>query len=125
MKKLLLRWVLFAIAMVVASALTGLILPNGFIARVESPMGALTLLAGVAVLALVNATVGNLLKLLTLPLNCLTFGLVGLVVNAAMLMVVGSLGLGFRVDGFLPALVGSLLLSAANAALGVFVKDDG
>ena len=45
---------------------------------------------GVAILALLNATLGKILKLLTLPLNCLTLGLFSLVINAIIFMIVAS-----------------------------------
>ncbi len=77
-------------------------------------------------LTFVNATLGSLIKLLTLPLTCLTLGIFSLVINAAMLFIVGQLNYGFHIKGFLAAFVGSILLSAANGFLGAFVpeKDD-
>lgn len=123
MKRLLLRWIVLVVSLVIASALTNMLFPGKFVTQVGSAVDILKLMLGVVVLCLANATLGNLLKLLTLPLNCLTLGLVSLVVNALMLLVVGNLNFGFHIDGFLPAFVGSLLLSAANAALGAFVPD--
>lgn len=123
MKTLVLRWVLLAVSLVVASFLTGLVLPGKFVVDVKGVGDGLALFVGVAVLALLNATLGKVLKLLTVPLNCLTLGLFSLVVNAAMLLATGSLGLGFKVDGFVAAFVGSVLLSAVNAVLGTFVGD--
>jgi putative membrane protein len=123
MKTLVLRWVLLAVSLVVASWLTGLVLPGQFVVDVKGVGDALALFVGAAVLALLNATLGKLLKLLTVPLNCLTLGLFSLVVNAAMLLAAGSLGLGFKVEGFVAAFVGSVLLSAVNAVLGTFVQD--
>ncbi|MCW5937051.1 MAG: phage holin family protein [Fimbriimonadaceae bacterium] len=124
MRKMFLRWVLLAVSLVAASWLTGLVLPGQFVVRLENAGDVLMIFIGVAVLSFVNATIGSLVKLLTLPLNCLTLGLFSLVVNAAMLMIVGNLGLGFRVEGFLAALLGSVLLSAVSAVLGAFVKED-
>ena len=123
MKRLLLRWIVLVISLLVAAALTNMLLPGKFDAKVDSASDALKLMLGVAVLCLLNATLGNILKLLTLPLNCLTLGLVSLIVNALMLLVVGNLNFGFHIDGFLAAFVGSLLFSAANAVLGAFVPD--
>jgi putative membrane protein len=72
---------------------------------------------GALVLGLVNAFVRPLMVLLTLPLTILTFGLFLLVVNALMLWLVAALVPGIRVQGFAPALLGSLLLTLLN--LGV------
>jgi len=69
------------------------------------------------VLGLVNAFVRPLMVFFTLPLTVLTFGLFLLVVNALMLMLVGALVPGFRVQGFGAAFLGTLLLTLLN--LGV------
>ncbi|MCW5941731.1 MAG: phage holin family protein [Fimbriimonadaceae bacterium] len=117
MSRLLVRWVLFTVAIVIASAITQL-LNLGFEARVRNLPDFLTLMIGAAVLAFLNATIGSLLKLLTVPLNCLTFGLFSLIINAVVLLVAAQvwrqLDLGIRVDGFPAALVGSLLITVVN-----------
>lgn len=85
---------------------------------------------GVAILALVNATLGKVVKFLTIPLNCLTLGLFSIIVNAAMLMWVAGMNIGFHLTGegmarFLSALIASLLISAVNGALGgIFLPDE-
>lgn len=63
------------------------------------------------ILALVNAFVKPLLQIITLPVTILTMGLFTLVINALMFMLVGWITPGFEVEGFLSALLGSLLLS--------------
>ncbi len=52
------------------------------------------------------------LSILTLPINILTLGLFSLVVNALLFWLLASFVAGFTVAGFVPALIGSLLLSA-------------
>ena len=44
----------------------------------------------VPVFALVNAVVGSILRLLSLPITCVTFGLFGFVINAIVFYVAGS-----------------------------------
>lgn len=73
---------------------------------------------GAAVLAVVNGTLGRILKLLTLPLNCMTLGLMSLVINAVMLQLVGTLGYGIKVGDFFAAFIGSIVISIVNAVLG-------
>lgn len=63
------------------------------------------------ILALVNAFVKPLLQIITLPVTILTMGLFTLVINALMFMLAGWITPGFEVEGFLSALLGSLLLS--------------
>lgn len=91
---------------------------------IETVGQGLRLMAGAAALALINATLGTVLRILTLPLTCLTLGLFSLVVNAGVLMAAGSLELGFRVDGFVPALIGAVLLAVINSILGTVIPDD-
>ncbi len=74
-------------------------------------------LIGVLVIALVNATVGVFMKVLTLPLSILTLGLFLLVINALMLKLAAAIVPGFSVQGFLPAFAGAILLSLVNVGL--------
>lgn len=78
-------------------------------------------LVAALVLGLVNGFVRPLMILLTLPLTILTFGLFLLVVNAFMLLLVGALVPGLRVQGFGPALLGSLLLTLLNLGVAALV----
>ena len=76
---------------------------------------------GALVLGLVNAFVRPLMVVLTFPLTILTFGLFLLVVNALMLWLVAAMVPGIRVQGFGPALLGSLLLTLLNLAVAALV----
>lgn len=124
MKRLLWRWVFFAVALVLAARVTGYVVEGFSVNPIETFTDAMVLLVGAGALALINATVGKLLKLLALPITCLTLGLFSLVINAAMLQLAGSLELGFRVDGFVPALIGSTVLAVINAILGTLIPDE-
>jgi len=89
----------------------------------------LELFIGVAVLAILNTVLKPILKILALPLTCLTLGLFSFVINAFILWLAASLDIGFHIIGsglnaFFTALVGSILISAINAVLGVFLSDD-
>ncbi len=79
-------------------------------------------LLGVAlVFGVVNVFVKPILKLFSFPVVLLTLGLFLFVINALMLMltsfVSGPLGFGFHVDGFVPALLGSLVVSVTAGVL--------
>ena len=78
----------------------------------------------IAVVTLVNAFVGPLLRLLAAPLNCLTMGLMRFVVNALLFWIAGSVGLGLSVQGFLPALYGSIALSSISGVLDLLIPKD-
>jgi putative membrane protein len=124
MKRLLYRWVALVVSIIVASVVTDQIRRNGFELLVGTVADVLGLFVGAAALAIVNATLGNLLKILTVPLNCLTLGLFSLVINAAMLYLVGQFRFGFAVNDFLSALMGSVLIAIVSALLGTLIPDD-
>jgi putative membrane protein len=61
--------------------------------------------------ALVNSIIGPVLRLLSLPFVFLTLGLFLLVVNAALLGITAAISDRFSVDGFVPAVLGGLLIA--------------
>lgn len=71
-------------------------------------------LIAVVILGLVNAVIRPLFILLTLPVTLLTLGLFLFVINALMFWFAGDILRGFRVDGFLAALFGSIIYSFAS-----------
>jgi putative membrane protein len=62
----------------------------------------------------VNAVVGPVLRLLSLPFVVLTLGLFLLVINAALLGLTALLTDRLTVDGFITALLGGLILAIAG-----------
>jgi putative membrane protein len=70
-----------------------------------------------AVIAAVNFFFGWFLRLMAWPLIFLTLGLFTFVINAILLKLASMFTPGFRVRGFLPALLGSLLLTALTYVL--------
>lgn len=80
-----------------------------------------TLLLTALVLGFVNAIIRPILVILTLPITLLTLGLFLLVVNAATLGLTAWLIPGFSISGFLPALVGVIVISVASTIASWFV----
>jgi putative membrane protein len=74
-------------------------------------------LIATVVIAIVDAVVGPILRFLTFPLTILTLGLFLLVIHAILLKLAAMLTPGFRVLGFLPAILGSLVLTILNSIL--------
>lgn len=70
-----------------------------------------TLALAAFLLGVVNAIVRPVVFFLTLPITVLTLGLFLLVINAAMLGLVGFMLKDLTVDGFMPALLGSIVIS--------------
>ncbi len=69
------------------------------------------------VIGLINATIGLVVKIITLPLTVLTLGIFWLVVNALMLQLAAALVPGFYVAGFFSAFFGAIVLSLINMLL--------
>lgn len=81
------------------------------------------LLTGIA-LGVVNAIVRPIFVLLSAPITCLTMGVFLLVVNGGMLLLVSSIpGLGFRVDGWIAATLGALVISVVSCVLSRALPD--
>jgi putative membrane protein len=74
----------------------------------------------VVVMGIVNAVIRPVLKFLTLPISCLTFGLFSFVINAVMFWLVGALSGAFRVD-WLGAFVGSILISIVSGLANLLI----
>jgi putative membrane protein len=106
--RLLLNWLLSAIALLIVSYVVPGFHLEGFKAA----------LIAAIVIGLINATLGLLLKLITLPLTLLTLGVFWWVVNAFMLILASKvLAPQFMVNGFLAAFLGAILLSLVNVVL--------
>jgi len=108
MLRMLLQWVLNALALWIVSRTV-----NGFVVSdLTSAMIA------VVVIGLFNATFGLLLKIITLPLGILSFGLFFLVINAVVLKFASEFVPGFRVETFGAALLGALALALLHLLFG-------
>lgn len=119
--KLLIRWLILCIALVVAAWLV-----PGIQVRSDA-FGAYAAMA--VILALVNAVIRPVLKLLSCPLIILTLGFFALVVNGFALWLASRIaanwfGVGFYVDGFWAAFFGALIVSLVSVILSVLVRDD-
>jgi len=105
--RLLLSWVLSAIAVwIVAKLVPGI--------SVSGPVAAL--IAALAI-GFINATIGLVLKIVTFPLTLITLGLFWFVINALMLKLASAVVPGFQVRGFFAAFVGAIVLSLVNMLL--------
>jgi putative membrane protein len=81
----------------------------------EGPLGEFGTYLWIGLLfGVVNAVVGPVLRLLSLPFVVLTLGLFLLVINAALLGLTALLTDRLTVDGFLTALLGGLILAIAG-----------
>ena len=109
--RMLLNWVLSALAVWIVSR----VVPGIY---VSGPLAAL--IAALAI-GFINATIGVVLKILTFPLTLVTLGLFWWVINALMLKFASALVPGFQVRGFFAAFVGAIVLSLVNLVLKAIV----
>ena len=106
--KLLLKWVLSAASLLfVAYVYSGV--------QVSSFPSALI---AALVIGLMNVVVRPVLIILTLPVTIVTLGLFLFVINALMFWGAAAVLSGFQVNGFIAALVGSLIYSV----LGLLIE---
>lgn len=118
MFRLLIRWVINAVALWAAIQLVPGIHHDGT---------GLSLLIIALIFGLVNALVRPLLVLLTCPLIVVTMGLFILIINTIMLALTewlsGIFALGLTIDGFWPTFLGALVISLVSAVISLLVKD--
>lgn len=113
--QVLLRWMLSALGLYITIMLgRALNLPFYIAPGLAGVQGALI---AVVAFAVVNAVVRPVVQLVALPLSCLTFGLIGVVINALMFWIVGQVTPGFHVRGFLAPLFGSVVMGLVSGAL--------
>ncbi len=113
MLRLLLQWVLSALALIVTSRLV-----PGFEVRDISAAMWTALIIG-----LLNATIGFVLKIITFPLSILTFGLFLLIINALMILFASGIVRGFRVYGWGPAFWGAAVLALLGMLFRMLVQE--
>lgn len=77
------------------------------------------------VIGLVNAIVGGLLRLLTFPLNWLTFGLISFIITILMVMLSDSImGSKFDVNGFWNATLFAIVVAILEMLIGKLRHED-
>lgn len=76
----------------------------------------------VVVMGILNTLIKPLLFILTLPVTIVTFGLFTFVLNAIMFLLASRFVSGFMVDGFGPALIGSIVFSILTTIFSSLVK---
>lgn len=111
--RLLIRWLISAVSIMIVAYLV-----PGFVVH-----GVVAALIAAVIIGLVNATLGSVVKILTLPLTFLTLGLFLIVVNAIMLKVAAAITPGFEVQTWGAAFIGAILLSLVSTFLNWLIGD--
>lgn len=108
---IIIRVLITALALlIVARIVTGIEVEGVYIAIIAA-----------IILGLLNLIVRPVLHVLTLPITLITLGLFTFVINAGLFLFAASFIQGFSVDGFLTALVGSVVVSLISAVGNKFV----
>lgn len=113
LKRLLWRWLLLAVAIGLVAALMPGVHING---------GVLSLLWIAALFAIVNVTIGLLVRVLTAPLLLLTLGLFTLVINAAMFALTAWWSESLVVDSFMADFLAALCVTIVSALLHLIFR---
>jgi putative membrane protein len=114
MKNFLLTWLATAVALLITANIVPGFYVKNFVAA----------LVAAVVIGLVNAFIRPILAILTFPITLLTLGLFTLVINALTLWLASALtpGYGFEIRGFLPALLGSIVLAIVSSVINYFAR---
>ena len=111
--KLLLVWILNALALLAVTYLIPSIQVDGFTSA----------LIAAAVIGLVNMLMKPILIILTLPITILTLGLFILVINGLLFYFVGNVIEGFHVHTLMAGILGALLYSVISWFLSLLVPN--
>jgi putative membrane protein len=114
MLKLLLGWVASAVALIVVTK----VIPDFHVTNFFPGAFIATLVIG-----LINATLGSVVKFFTFPFRILTLGLLSLVINAVMLKVADIVLDDLRIDTWMAAFLGSIVLSVVSTVLRWMIPD--
>lgn len=120
------RFIIHLLATAVALWVATLFVPG---ISAGGPNQIVTLVVVAFIFGLVNAIIKPIVAGLTCPLYLLTLGLFTFVVNALMLMltsfVAQQLKLNFVVDGFIPALIGAVVVGIVSFILSAVLGGSG
>ena len=105
------NWILSALALIIAAKYI-----PGF--HVDTFTTALIV---AALLGIINTLIKPFILILTLPINIMTLGLFTFVINALLLLAVARYVPGFTITGFIPALVGAIILWLINILIHIVI----
>jgi len=111
--KLIIEILLMGVAVALAAYLIPGVQVDGFLSAI---------IAGILI-ALANATIGTLLRILTFPINFLTLGLMSFIITVLMVLLVDNLMDSFNTNGFFSALIFALVLALIKMLFGAFSRE--
>lgn len=83
-----------------------------------------TAIIAAILIAVTNATIGFILRVLTFPITILTLGLFSFVITVLMILLVDAMLDGFHTAGFWSAALLAIVIAIMKSIFGVFAKND-
>ena len=122
MKNWITRWIVSALALFIITQIPGVgVTLTSHNTAAFTSLGIATVAIGLA-----NSLIRPIVMLLGGKIvNCLTFGLFGLVLNTILFWLVGTFVPGFKVSGPVAALIGSVAMGVISGLLNFLLKDRG
>jgi putative membrane protein len=114
-RNFLIRLIINSIALAVAAT---------YVEGIHLTGGPLDLVGVAFVFGLVNALVKPVVFFFSLPFLFLSLGLLAFVLNGVLLLLTAALVENFSVDGFVTAIIGSLVISVVSIFMGMILKDE-
>ena len=106
MKKLIIKWIIFALIIMGICYLPGLKVDSFWFAMLVA-----------AIITIINIFIKPIVKLLTFPINLFTFGLFNLVINFGMLFGIAYFLPQFHMDNYLNGFLASIIIAVAYCIL--------
>ena len=125
MKRFLVRMIINALALWLTTLIVAGVSVSSYAAD-DTLATVLTYLLVAVIFGVVNAVIGNFIRIVAFPIYLLTLGLIALVVNALLLLLVawisGLIGFGLAVEGFWWGVLGAIVLGLLSWLIGVLVR---
>lgn len=80
------------------------------------------LIVATIIVGLLNTFIKPIVKLISLPITLITFGLFAIVINAIFFALAALFSPGFEIDGIIPAFIGAIVLSVVSIAIDFFTS---
>jgi len=106
----------FLLINTLALLITSFIIPGFEVANITAAVVA------AIVIGVINTFIKPLVKLISLPITIMTLGLFSVVINILLLMGAAYVTPGFDINGLIPAIIGSIVLSLVSSFLSMLTK---
>jgi putative membrane protein len=117
------KWIIRLLFRVATIIILSYLMSNVELQGAGSGDGFITALIFAVVLSFLNTFLKPILSFFSLPITFITFGIFQLVVNTFVVLIADKLVDGFQIDGFLNALLFTVVFSIISSAIENIVTD--